>query len=76
MYYKNLNEYSLEQMKAFMDWIMSDNVVYSSVTQTYTCQCNQYAIPMQYGEILMYWWKEYGYYTEWEEDKSPLDLLT
>ena len=27
-------------------------------------------------QILMYWWKEYGYYTEWEEDKTALDLLT
>lgn len=64
---KNYNEYTLEQMNSFMYWILSDNVVFDPTTNTYKCQCNQYVSKFSYGEVLLYWWKEYGRYEDWEE---------
>lgn len=63
---KNYNEYTTDQMNSFLYWVLSDNVV-SEEIGTYRCQCNQYVSKMSYGEILHYWWTEYGQYEEWEE---------
>jgi len=60
---KNFNEYSIGQMNSFMSWVLSDNVVFED--GIYRSQCNQYVSKMTYGEILLYWWKEYGQYEEW-----------
>ena len=65
---KNYNEYTIEQMQYFLDWLFSDNVVYNK--GIYQTQCNQYVSKMTYGEVLHYWWKEYGQYEEWEEEEE------
>lgn len=67
---KDFNSYTIEQMVYFMDWIQSDNVVYTSNKILpggyYQTQCNQYSYKFQYGEILHYWWSEYGQNMEWD----------
>ncbi len=67
---KDFNDYTHEQMVYFMDWVQSDNVVYTSNPTLpggyYQTQCNQYTYKFKYYEILHYWWKEYGQYIEWE----------
>ena len=67
---KDFNSFTHEQMVYFMDWIMSDNVVYTSNKTLpggrYQTQCTQYNYKFTYGEILQYWWKEYGQTIEWE----------
>ena len=75
---KDFNEYTVEQMEYFMDWIQSDNVVYYRDedyigNSSYETQCTQYRSRFSYGEILMYWWKEYGQYIEWEEEEEEIE---
>ena len=63
-------QYTLDQLESFMDWLTSDNVIYLKSLDRYSCQCEQYVSRFTFNEIREYWWKEYGKWEEWEENTT------